>query len=99
MSRAVLLVLRDALRRAATRIGRALESSEPREPLPDPDEALRQAREQHRRALRASRTPWYYRRPRPLQVPESLRYYEDVHGTEATLRMLTARAKQREGSR
>lgn len=61
----------------------------------EPEEAARQAREQHRRALRASRTPWYYRRPRPLQVPESLRYYEDVHGTRATLEMIQLQSRKR----
>ena len=79
-------------------IDRMLKQPEPAEPLLAPEDAARLAREQQRRALRASRTPWYYSRQQPLRVPESLKYYEAVHGTKATVAMLKARA-QRETER
>ena len=91
--RQLFTTVRTALRVAIARIDTRLRPPEPAEPLFEPEEAARLAREQHRRALRASRKPWYYSRQQPLRVPESLRYYEAVHGTKATVAMLKARAQ------
>lgn len=94
MIRTFRLKVVNIVRRVAAHLDRTLERAEPEPPMLEPEEAARQAREQHRRAFRASRTPWYYRRTRRFEVPEQLKYYEAVHGTKATLKMLTARAKR-----
>jgi hypothetical protein len=43
---------------------------------------------------RVGSRPWYQSRPRLLRIPENWRYYEDVHGTKATLGALQKAAKK-----
>jgi len=78
-----------ALRRGLIHVLGAIDTAtaEP-EKLPDEDELLERAKRQNRAGRRASRTPWYHHRPGEVKVPDSLKYYEAVHGTKATIEML-----------
>ena len=64
----------------------------PEKPLTEDELLARARREQVGR--RAARAPWYHHRPREVQIPDSLKYFEAVHGTRATVEMLKARAQR-----
>jgi len=96
MTRAFLYALRCTLVRAITNLQSRMRPPEPAEPLLAPEDAARLAREQDRKERRAARTRWYQRRPGQVTIPESLKYYEAVHGTKATVEMLKERARKLE---
>jgi hypothetical protein len=100
--RRILTTVRTALRVTIARIDARLNPPEPidaEQRRVDPEQAADLARKLERRVRIAGTRPWNYSRRSPLVIPESLKYYESIHGTEATLRMLTARAQQRERNR
>lgn len=84
----LLTVIRDALRRCANSLDRVTAEPVEREQLMSLEELRERARKDHMRARRAGRRPWYHSRPGEVKIPDSLRYYEDIHGTRATVEML-----------
>ncbi len=87
LTRRALIVARDTLSAIVRRLDSVLVPPEV-EKLPDEDELLERAKCQNRAGRRASRTPWYHHRTGEVKIPDSLKYYEAVHGTKATVEML-----------
>ena len=77
----------DLLRAETTEASRTPEQIEQ-----DASASKRVQREGYRRGVR----PWYARRAIPRTVPDSLKYYEDLHGTPATLALLRKLVSKRE---
>jgi hypothetical protein len=75
------------------RIDLALAPPEKPEPDIDPELAKQLARIEARKSWRAGLRP-QLRRHAPLKIPESLEYYESIHGTRATLEMLADRSRR-----
>ena len=87
VTRRAIVVASATLSAIVRRLDGALQPPEV-EKLPDEDELLERAKRQNRAGRRASRTPWYHHRPGEVQIPDSLKYYEAMHGTKATVEML-----------
>ena len=82
------------LLRCADRIAVPTQAAPP--PESDPEIVEAQRKRSQREGLRRGLRPWYYSRGPSVRVPESLKYYEDVHGTKATLELLQKIAERRE---
>jgi hypothetical protein len=89
----ILRTVNRMLKLCVAHIERRLAKETP-EPVVEPEEQTRRAIALGRKVRRSGRTPWYYARPRERTIPDNLRYFEDVHGTPATLEALARKAKK-----
>jgi hypothetical protein len=94
IARAALLVARNTLSAIVSRLDAVLAPVEKEQPPMDAEQAREMFQRQARQSRIAGTRPWNYSRPKPLEVPESLRYLEAIHGTRAAFQFLAKRASR-----
>lgn len=97
--RRILTTACTVLRVAIARIDARLNPPEKPQPEMDPQQAAEIHRRLERQVRLAGTRRWNYHRPRPREIPESMRYLEDTQGEAAVLRALVAQAQRRERGR